>query len=60
MEKKGYARKVEQGRVPHQYDRGSKSFKAGAHKHWTGDQYRDGKVARLDGRQLTLAREARS
>lgn len=33
-EKKGYALKRERGLVPHHYDKASRSYAAGAHKHW--------------------------
>jgi hypothetical protein len=57
-EKKGYARKVELGLVPHRYEFGSKAFKAGAHKHWRGDRS-DQKLVEMDRQMLVQARAAR-
>lgn len=39
-EKKGYALKRERGLVPHQYDKGSRSFNRGAWKNWSYQEMR--------------------
>lgn len=56
-EKKGYARKKEQGLVPYTYDKTSRNFLAGARRHWTGNEREDERRLNFDRETLRLARE---
>lgn len=56
-EKKGYARKREQGLVPFFYDKDSRKFLEGASRHWTGERKRDEQMLNFDRETLRLARE---
>lgn len=55
-----YKEKVEQKLVPHQYDKSSRRFNEGAHRHWEGmsPSVRKGTVD-SDRRMLEYARDKR-
>lgn len=54
-----YQEKRRRGLVPHHYDRDSKSFQAGAYKHWSGHRQTDAARVKVDREFLERAREAR-
>lgn len=54
-----YQAKQRKGLVPVRYDRDSKSFLAGAHKHWSGNKRTDEARLRIDREFLKQARENR-
>ncbi len=57
-----YQQKMRQGMVPHVYDKSSKSFLAGAHKHWPSadrTKMKCRQIEHIDRKFLELARESR-